>query len=83
MQRLKIAEMWFVRSVKGCSGLDKIVRREIKENSGVFSVNGRVKERRQNWLELQKRLERGQMQKHALQHGPKRRDPGRPLRRER
>jgi hypothetical protein len=44
IQKLQIAEMWFLRSVKGCTRLDGIKKDCIRKELGVFSVTDRIKD---------------------------------------
>jgi hypothetical protein len=75
------AEMRFLRSVKGCTRLDKIRKEDIRKELGVFSINDRIRRYKQDWLEYVDRIE-GRVLKQALWYRPKeRRDPGRPRRR--
>jgi hypothetical protein len=76
------AEMRFLRSVKGCTRLDKIWNEDIRKELGVFSINDRIRRYRQDWLEHVERMKEGRVPKQALWCRPKgRRDPGRPRRR--
>jgi len=76
------AEMCFLRSVKGCTTLDKIrsevIRKEL-EISGIQDVRSKQKQNRINHLE---RMDNTRLPKHALNCKPRgRRDRGRPRRR--
>jgi hypothetical protein len=59
MQKLKTAEMRFLRSVKGCIRLDKIRNEDVRKIRGVFSMNDRIRRYRQDWLENMERMEEG------------------------
>jgi hypothetical protein len=43
MQKPQAAEMRFLRSVKGCTRLDKIRNEDIRKELGVFSINDRIR----------------------------------------
>jgi ribosomal protein L36 len=66
MTRLEIAEMRFLRSVKGYTRLDKIkceiVRREL-QISGIQKVSTKHK---QNWINHPERMDNTKLPKHAL-----------------
>jgi hypothetical protein len=82
MHELRAAEMRFLRSVRGCTRLDKISNEDIRKELGVFLINDRIRRYRQDWLEHVERMEEGRVPKQALWYRPKgRRDPGRPRRR--
>jgi hypothetical protein len=51
MQKLRAAEMRFLRSVKGCTRLDKIRNEDMRKELGVFSINDRNRRYGQDWLE--------------------------------
>jgi hypothetical protein len=71
--------MRFLRSVKGCTRLDKIGNEDKRKELGVFSINDRIRSYKQHWLEHVERMEEGRAPKQALWYRPKgRRDPGRP-----
>jgi hypothetical protein len=79
---LGLAEMRFLRSVKGYTRLDKIrseiMRREL-ENLGIEGV--RTKQN-QNWMNNLERTDNNGLPKHALKYKPRgRRDRGRPRKR--
>jgi hypothetical protein len=81
-QRVQAAEMRFLRSVKGCTRLDKIRNEDVRKELGVFSINDGIRRYRQDWLEDVERMEEGRGPKQALWYRPKgRRDPDRPRRR--
>jgi len=82
MTRLAVAEMRFLRSVKGCTRLDKIrsevIRKEL-EISGIQDVRSKHK---QNWINHLQRTDNTRLPKHALNYKPRgRRDRGRPRKR--
>jgi hypothetical protein len=66
MTRLEVAELRFLRSVKGCTGLDKIrsevIRKEL-ETSGIQDVRSKHK---QNWINHPERMDNTRMPKRAL-----------------
>jgi hypothetical protein len=77
MQKLQAVEMRFLRSVKGCTRLDKIRNEDIRKELGVFSINDRTRRYRQDWLEHVERMEEERVPKQAVWYRPKgRRDPG-------
>jgi len=78
MTRLEAAELHFLRSVKGCTRLDKIrsevIRKEL-EISGIQDVRAKYKQNRISHLE---RMDNTRLSKHALNYKPRgRRDRGR------
>jgi len=79
MTRIEAAEMRFLRSVKGCTRLDKIrseVLRKELEISGIQDVKSKYK---QNWINHLERMDNNRLPKQALNYKPrKRRDRGRP-----
>ena len=80
--RLEAAEMRFLRSVKGYTGLDKIrsevIRKEL-ETSGIQDVKSKYK---QKWINHLERMDNTRLPKHALNYKPRgRRDRGRPRKR--
>jgi hypothetical protein len=82
MTGLEAAEMRFLRSVKGCTRLDKIrsevIRKEL-EMDGIQDVRSKHK---QNWINYLKRTDSTRLLKHALNYKPRgRRDRGRPRKR--
>jgi len=79
---LEAAEMRFLRSVPGCTRLDKIrsevIRKEL-EISGIQDVRFKYK---QNWTNHLERMDNTRLPKHALNYKPRgRRDRGRPKKR--
>jgi hypothetical protein len=58
-QTLQAAEMRFLRSVKGCTRLDKIRNEDIRKELGMFSINDRIRRYRQDWLEHVEKMEEG------------------------
>jgi hypothetical protein len=82
MTRLEVAEMRFLRSVKGYTRLDKIrsevVRKEI-EISGTQEVKSKQK---QNWINHLERMDNTRLPKNALNYKPRgRRGRGHPRKR--
>ena len=82
MTRLEVAEMRFLRSVKGYTSLDKtrseVIRKEL-EISGIQDVRPKYK---QNWINHLERMDNARLPKHALNYKPRgRRDRGRPRKR--
>jgi len=82
MTRLKVAEMRFLRSVKGYTRLGKIrsevIRKEL-EISGIQDVRSKYK---QKWINHLERMKNTRLTKHALDYRPQgRRDRGRPRKR--
>jgi hypothetical protein len=82
MTGLEAAEMCFLRSVKGCTRLDKIrseiIRKEL-EISGIQAVSTKHK---QNWINHLERMDNTRLPKYALNQQPRgRRDRGRPRKR--
>jgi hypothetical protein len=74
MRKLQAAKMRFLRSVKGCTRLDKIRNEDIRNELGVFSVNDRIRRRyRQDWLEHVERMEEGRVPKAQAQAQRKKR----------
>ena len=79
MTHLEAAEMRLLRSVKGCTRLDKIrsevIRKEL-EIPGIKDVRFKYK---QNWINHLERMDNTRLPKHALNYKPRgRRDRGRP-----
>ena len=82
MTGLEAAEMRFLRSVTGYTGLDKIrseaIRKEL-EISGIQDVRLKYK---QNWISQLERMDNTRLPKHGLNYKPQgRRDRGRPRKR--
>ena len=79
MTRLEAAEMRFLRSVTGYTGLDKVRsedKRQELEISGIQDVRLKYK---QNWINNLERMDNTRLPKHALTYKPRgRRDHGRP-----
>jgi hypothetical protein len=48
-QKLQAAEMRFLKSVKGCTRLDKVRNEEIRKELEVFSINDRIRRCTQDW----------------------------------
>jgi hypothetical protein len=63
--------MRFLRSVKGCTRLDKTRNKGIRKELGVFSMNGRISKFRQDWLQHVERMEEGQVPSRFFGMGPK------------
>jgi hypothetical protein len=81
-QKVQPKEMRFLRSVKGCTRLDKIRKEDIRKELGVFSIDDRIRRYRQDCLQHVERTEEGRVPKQALWYRPKgRREPDRPRRR--
>jgi hypothetical protein len=82
MTHLEVAEMSFLRSVKGYTRLDKIrseVIRNVLEISGLQDVRTKHKQNSINHLE---RMDNTKLLKHALNYKPRgRRDCGHPSKR--
>jgi hypothetical protein len=79
MQKLQTAEMGFLRSVNGCTRLDKTRNDDTRKPLRVLSVNDGIRRYREDLPEHVERVEEGRMRKQALWYRPKgRRDPGRP-----
>jgi hypothetical protein len=70
MQKPQAAEMRFLRSVKGCTRLDKIRNKDTRKELGVFSINDIIRRHRQDWLEHVERTEEGRVPKQALWYRP-------------
>jgi hypothetical protein len=82
MTRLEAAEMHFLRSVKGYTGLDKIwsevIRNEL-EISGIQDVRSKHK---QIWINHFEKMDNSRFPKHALNYKDRgRRDRARPRKR--
>jgi hypothetical protein len=60
-QELHAAETRLVRSVKGCTKLDKIRYEDKRKETGVFSANERIRRYRQDRLEHVERTEEGRV----------------------
>jgi hypothetical protein len=75
---LEAAEMWFLRSVKGYTRLDKIrsevIRKEL-EIAGIQDVRYKYK---QNWTDHLERMDNTRLLKHALNYKPRGRRDHRP-----
>jgi len=72
MTRLEAAEMRFLRSVTGCTRLDKIrseVIRKALEISGIQDVRPIYK---QNWINHLERMDNTRLPKHALNYNTSR-----------
>jgi uncharacterized Fe-S cluster-containing protein len=79
MTCLGAAEMYFLRSVKGYTRLDKmreeVIRKEL-EISGIQDVRSKQK---QNWINHLERMDNTILLKHALNYKPQgKRDRGHP-----
>ena len=80
--KIQAAEMKFLRSVKGCTRMDKIRNDAIREELNIESVNNKIIENRQKWIEHLVRMEDTRFPKAVLNYMPRgRRDRGRPRRR--
>jgi hypothetical protein len=62
-KKRQAAETRFLRSVKGCTRLDKIRNGDIRKELGVFSITDRIRRYRQDWLEHVARMEEGRVPK--------------------
>ena len=72
-------EMRFLRAVKGCSRQDRIHNTAIREELRIFSINDKLREYRQGWLNHLDRMDDNRIPRMALQYKPKgRRRIGRP-----
>jgi len=82
MTRLEAAEMRLLRSVKGCTRLDKIRSEVIRKELEIFGIQDVRSKRKQNWINHLERMDTTRLPKHALNYKPQgRRDRGRPRKR--
>jgi hypothetical protein len=71
-QTPQAAEMRFLRSVKGCTRLDKIRNEDIRKNLECFQLMTEYEDTdRQDRLEHVERMEEGRVPKQALWYRPK------------
>jgi len=75
--------MFFLRSVKGYTRLDKIQSEVIRKELKISGIQEDVKSKyKQNWINHLVRMDNNRLPKHALNYKPQgRRDRGRPRKR--
>ena len=80
--KIQASEMKFLRSVKGCTKRDLITNQSIREELGIFNMNERLKDLKQNWKEHVERMPDTRITKQIIQYYPRgRRSVGRPRKR--
>ena len=80
--KIQASEMKFLRSVKGCTKRDLITNQSIREELGIFNMNERLKDLKQNWKEHVERMPDTRLTKQLIQYYPRgRRSVGRPRKR--
>lgn len=80
--QLQSAEMKFLRRTKGCTREDRFKNDEIREELNVKSLNERMMEYRNKWLQHVQRMDNSRLPKLAFQYKPRgTRDIGRPKKR--
>lgn len=81
-KKLQAAEMKFLRSVKGCTILDKIRNDKIREELMIFSLEEKIKNYRYQWAEHVNRMTPERIPRRMMDYRPRgRRHPGRPRKR--
>jgi predicted nucleotidyltransferase len=79
MTRLEAAEMRFLRSVTGCTRLDKIRSKVIRKELEISAIQDVRLNYKQNWINHLERMDNTRLPKHTLNYKPRgRRDRGRP-----
>ena len=79
LSRIQAAEMKFLRSIKGCTILDKIRNEDIRRELKIFCVKDKIQEYRQDWLDHVQCMPRRRLPRAALYYTPRgKRDRGRP-----
>ena len=82
MTRLEAAEMRFLRSVTGCTRLNKIRSEDIRQELKISGIQDVRLKYKQNWINHLERMDNFRLPKYALTHKPRgRRDRGRPRKR--
>jgi len=82
MTRLEAAEMRFLRSVTGYTGLDKIISETVRKELEISGIQDMRTKYRQNWINHLERMDNNRLPKHALNYKPRRRrDRERPRKR--
>jgi hypothetical protein len=77
MTRLEAAEMRFLRSVQGCTRLNKIISEIIGKELEISGIQEVSIKRKQNWINHLERMDKNRFLKHALNYQPRgRRDRG-------
>ena len=60
------AEMKFLRSIKGCTILDKIRNEDICRELKIFCIKDKIQKYRQDWLDHVQRMPRRRLPRAAL-----------------
>jgi len=82
MTGLEAAEMRFLRSVTGYTGLDKIRSEDIRKELEISGIQDVRLKYFQNWINHLERIDSTRLPKYALNYKPReRRDRGRPRKR--
>ncbi|KAK9877518.1 hypothetical protein WA026_018626 [Henosepilachna vigintioctopunctata] len=82
LSRIQAAEMRYLRSVKGCTLLDRIRNDDIRRELKIFNLCDRIREYRNCWQDHVQRMTDARLPKAAFNYRPKgRRDRGRPRKR--
>jgi len=82
MTGLEAAEMRFLRSVAGYTGLDKIRSEVIRKELEISGIQDVILKYKQNWINHLERMDNTRLPKHAFNYRPRgRRDCGRPRKR--
>ena len=78
LSRMQAVGMKFLRSVKGCTILDKLRNDTIYQKLKIFCLSDKIKQYRQDWKRHVQHMPRGRLPRAAFHYRPKgRRDRGR------
>lgn len=79
---IEAAEMRFLRSVAGCTLLDKRKSEDIRNELNIFKLMDKIEQYRNNWKEHVQSMKPGRIPKIILDYNPEgRRSVGRPKKR--
>jgi hypothetical protein len=80
--RIQAAEMKYLRTVKGCTGLDQIRNEDIRNELGISPLSEKITEYRNKWKAHLQRMEHNRIPLQAYKYQPTgKRDIDRPRRR--
>lgn len=80
--KIQTAEMRFLRGVKGCTKRDHLRNEDIRGELGIYNINEKIEEYRENWRSHLNRMGNGRMPASVHNYQPRgRRDVGRPRKR--
>jgi hypothetical protein len=80
--KIQVAEMRFLRRVKGCTRADRIRNVDIRAELNIYNINNRSEENKGKWKQHIDRMTETRTPKFILQYQPKgKRDMGRPKKR--